>query len=154
MSSPVQPWYKRALAASMFAASTGGYLFTVTAVPLVAFLFGRGARDYILFSFACFPLAIAGVGLSVVGLLLPSIVAESKLQFPLNLTLPSIYCSLILLSSYVMANVRPSIALIGESPRTDQVWRRPDFLATAWLVQIVCMTFSIMMTNRKEAAVP
>jgi hypothetical protein len=105
-------------------------------------------------SFACFPLAVAGLILAVLAFFVPSLVAGNRLQFPLNFTLPTVYCGLVLLSTQLMANVRPPIALIGESPRIDQVWARPDILGTAWLVQIVCMSFSTVIGNRKQEAQP
>lgn len=149
MDSPAQPWYKRAFTAWMFAASMAGYLFTVTAIPVIALFIGRGIRDFASLSFACFPLALAGLVFALLALLSPSLVAGNRLQFPLNFTLPTVYCSLVFLSTLLMANVRPPIALIGESPRIDQVWDRPDFLVGAWVVQVVCLSLSSLVSNRQ-----
>lgn len=154
MSAPVQPWYKRAIAAWVFGASTAGYLFIVTLVPFVGLLYGRGVQSLPSYSFACFPLAAGGMALSVLTFLVPALVSGTKLQFPLNFTLPAVYCGLIFVSSQFMGDIRPSIALLGESSRLDQVWSRPDFLVSAFLVQVVCLTFSMYFSSRINEAQP
>ena len=154
MDSPVQPWFKRAIAAWVFAASTAGFLFIVTFVPFVALLYAKGVRGIESYSFSCFPLAMAGLLFAVTAFLVPSLVAGNKTLFPLNFTLPTVYCALVLLSSQFMATVSPPIALIGESARIDQVWTRPDFLAAAWIVQVACMSFSTVRASRKPVDEP
>lgn len=149
MESPAQPWFKRAIAAWAFAANFTGFLFAVTAVPFFALLFAHGLRSPAGYSFACFPLASAGLLMTVLAFFVPALVAGQKVRFPLNLTLPSLYSGLVALSSLLMANFRPSIALLGESPRTDQFWSRADFLGTAWVIQVACMTLWAVSNGRK-----
>ena len=149
MDSPAQPWYKRALAAWAFGASVSGFLFAVTAVPVCYLLYKQGQKSMAVYSFTCFPLASAGLLLTVLAVFVPSLVAGNSVRFPLNLTLPSLYSGLVALSSLLMANFLPSIALLGDSPRTDQVWGRADFLGTAWLVQVGSLSLWAMIAGRK-----
>ena len=150
MDSPAQPWYKRVLAAWAFSASVSGLLFAVTALPCINLLYKQGQTSMAAYSFACFPLASAGLLLTVLAVLVPSLVNGNAMRFPLNLTLPSLYSGLVALSSLLMANFMPSIALLGDTPRTDQLWGRTDFLGTAWFVQVACTSSWAAISDRKR----
>lgn len=142
-------WWKRSFAALLTGSYAATLLFLLTAVPLCAFLAGKGFRDPFIFAFGCLP-AVAAVFLFMVSCALaPSLVESSSLGFPLNITLPLVFSSFIFLAAQTLAIARPTIALVGEEPRVDQLAARPDVLGTGLVVQMVGLTLVSALQKSK-----
>lgn len=143
-------WIRRAVAAFVFGLNTASLLFVSATLFFALWLFSNGARELSPFVLGCFPSAAATICLAGLSFLLPNLVGGLDFRFPLNLTLPTVFCGLTVLMSRLMATLRPPLALIGEAPRVDQVWNNPTFLFICWLGQVAVMTVAARFWKKKE----
>lgn len=143
------PWWKRSLVGLTRGSNVGSLLFALTAAPLCAWLYGRGVRDLFVFSLACLPFALSVLLFVVVCALVPALIDGRSTGFPLNVTLPLVYCSFVFVVAQVLATLRPPIALIGEEPRVDQLAGRPDLLGIGFVLQFVGLTLSAGLSREK-----
>ena len=146
------PWTKRAFESLTFGSNVAFFLFLATTVPFCAWLYGQKVHDPTSLALSVVPQAFAALGLTVLSLAWPALTGLKQMAFPLNFTLPTVYCSLVLLATTLTSNILPPITTLGDEPRFDRAWADMRILAVGWIWQTTLLTTSGAMAKRKMEA--
>ncbi len=141
---------QRAWRSFCLATNLSGLLLLVTALPMVGWLIFNRALEPVALFVACLPLAMASLGTSFLSTLLPSLVGDGTVRFPLNFSLPAVFTSLAAVSSRLMSVYLPSIALIADAPRFDLVWGTPLVTVGAFGVQTATLSVMAFVQRRRH----
>lgn len=76
----------------------------------------------------------------VASLLVPSLVVRSRVVFPLNLTLPVVFASMMLVSLVLWTESRTPLFAISEALRPARFWNSPGELLRVALIQAAALT--------------
>lgn len=147
----VDSWIKRAWRASVFALQVASLLFVFTAGLTIGHHVLRSVREPLPLAMSVWPLAIAALGMALVAFLVPTLLGDATMEFPLNLTLPTVYCTLVCAVSKTLSLSVPPIVLIGDWPRLDQMWADWRVLSIAWLLQCTVLSISVKLRRTTTA---
>jgi Na+/citrate or Na+/malate symporter len=77
------------------------------------------------------------------------VIDEQSLGFPLNFTLPLIFCSLLPVASVLIATPERGLLAIQESFAYALVWQRPLNLAVAFIGQVTALSLFAVLSRRR-----
>lgn len=81
---------------------------------------------------------------------LPGLVAPMKLQLPLNLTLPAVFCAFqyMVVNLFVLSDSQ--VVVLPPPIRSSAAWKDPSAMAMALLLQIAAMSLAVWIARRKD----
>ena len=89
--------------------------------------------------------AIAGMLFVLLSELIRSLFAPRKLIFPLPLTLPTVYLSLVYLTATMLTSTGNSLIAPFEQIRIARFWSTPSVLCLVAFSQVVCLSAMAML---------
>ena len=118
------------------------------ALPMYACSAGYGG--YVVFKDSSTPGSYLGIilGLPAIAMALmviltatvPDLLAPQKLVFPLNITLPLVFSSLLLLTVLLLTSTGSSLIIAHDRLRVAMFWANPTVIFLVTLSQILCLT--------------
>lgn len=83
-----------------------------------------------------------------IGIIVPGLFARRRLAFPLNVTLPIVYASLLVLSVLLWTSPGNALVAVNEVVRPARVWLTPYELVRLGLLQALALTVPIAFRRR------
>jgi hypothetical protein len=75
------------------------------------------------------------------------VLADLRLGFPLNLTLPLIFCSLLPVASVLISTPEKGLLALQEANRFAVIWQNPTYLGAVFLGQVTALTLFAAMSR-------
>jgi hypothetical protein len=78
----------------------------------------------------------------------PGLLAPKKLVFPLNLTLPLVFASYVVLTVMLLTSTGSSLIVPYDRLRVAMFWASPSVLILVTLSQVLCLTMLSMFKSQ------
>lgn len=122
-----------------------GVVFAVAVGAAFAVLRAQGAEDPWIFALGAFEPGLAGLFLILLAWIAPQVASGGRLQFPLTLTLPLLYCLALAIAARLTHSSELGARPIGEPGRLQDPWLNVRLIAVVYACQVLMLTLVTLL---------